>query len=179
MEELWKPVVGFEGFYEVSDHGRVRSVDRVVAHKTGGRLTLKGRLMVGTRLNAGKYPLVNLWKDGRQHPRYVHSLVLEAFVGPRPEGFDACHQDGSRDNNHVANLRWDTRKANLADAFTHGTFLHGEKAPWSKLTLDQVMCIRGDKRSARLIAQEYGVCRQAIDDVRNGKNWSRAIAEAA
>jgi hypothetical protein len=119
--EQWKPVVGFEGLYEVSDFGRVRSMERIVPHATGGRLTLPMRILVGSKRAQQKYPMVNLWRMNKQHAKYVHALVLEAFVGPRPPKHDACHADGSKDNNSLSNLRWGTRKENMQDAVRHGT----------------------------------------------------------
>jgi hypothetical protein len=124
-QERWLPVVGFEGLYEVSSLGLVRSLPRVVPHRTGGRLALPGRILTGSRRATRMYPMVNLWRDNRQHARYVHALVLEAFVGPRPHGCDACHFDGCVTNNRADNLRWDTRKANMADAMRHGTTTKG------------------------------------------------------
>lgn len=121
-QERWLPVVGFDGLYEVSDLGRVRSLARVVPHRSSGRLTLPERVMAGSRRATRKYQMVNLWKDGRQHAKYVHALVLEAFVGPRPPGYDACHYDGCVTNNRLDNLRWDTRSANMIDAMRHGTW---------------------------------------------------------
>lgn len=123
--EKWRPVIGFEGLYEVSDEGRVRSLPRVVPHRSGGRLTLSGRVLVGSRRATRGYPMVNLWKDNTQHARYVHALVLEAFVGPRPASADACHADGSVDNNRLTNLRWGSRSENMADAIRHGTTTRG------------------------------------------------------
>jgi hypothetical protein len=119
--ERWKPVVGFEGLYEVSDMGRVRSVARVVPHKTSGHLTIPERILIGSRRAQMKYPMVNLWAGNKQHAKYVHALVLEAFVGPRPQKHDVCHFDGSKDNNRLSNLRWGTRKENMQDAVRHGT----------------------------------------------------------
>lgn len=123
--ERWLPVRGFEGLYEVSSLGRVRSIARVVPHRTGGRLTLPERVLVGSRRGKRRYHMVNLWKENIQHARYVHFLVLEAFEGPRPGRLDGCHGDGSVDNNRADNLRWDTRKGNMADAIRHGTTTKG------------------------------------------------------
>lgn len=118
--ERWLPVVGFEGLYEVSDQGRVRSMARVVPHKKSGRLTVPERILKGGKNTASQYCMVSLWRNNAQHQCYRHSLVLEAFVGPRPPKHDACHADGTRDNNCVGNLRWGTRAENMQDAKRHG-----------------------------------------------------------
>jgi NUMOD4 motif/HNH endonuclease len=114
--EQWRPVVGYEGLYEVSDRGRVRSLDTVdsLGRKHAGQIR---KLTIATN----GYMQLALNRDGHKRIHRVHRLVLEAFVGPAPEGADGCHADGSRDNNHVSNLRWDTRSANLLEAVEHGT----------------------------------------------------------
>lgn len=106
--ETWKPVVGCEGFYEVSNEGRVRSS--------------RGRISGGWM--SGKYRMVSLGKAG---PRQVHVLVLEAFVGKRPEGMDGCHNDGDPGNNRVENLRWGTRSSNILDTVRHRTHYSASK----------------------------------------------------
>lgn len=110
--EQWRPVVGYEGLYEVSDLGRVRSLPR---YGTIGKL-----LKPGTAKRGG-YLYVNLCRDGRPLNRTIHVLVAEAFLGPRPEGFDVRHLDGNRLNCARANLAYGTRSENNLDAVRHGT----------------------------------------------------------
>lgn len=112
--ERWLPVVGYEGYYEVSDRGRVRSLDRIDG---------QGRNWPGAMRKIsdnGAYLSTSLWKNGRAITRRVHLLVLDAFVGPAPEGMEACHNDGNGKNNHLENLRWDTHSSNLHDVVRHG-----------------------------------------------------------
>ena len=118
-QERWLPVPGYEGFYEVSDHGRVRSVDRVVVAGSGERKFAGRVLRLGT--NRHGYMLVALRKPGIQKSKRAHRLVLEAFVGPCPEGMAACHENGDKLDNRLSNLRWDTTSSNLYDAVRHGT----------------------------------------------------------
>lgn len=114
--EKWLPVVGFEQAYEVSDHGNVRSIDRV---NTRG-FRMKGKQLT-LKTDAYGYKAVTLSWGNKPHTRKVHHLVLEAFVGPRVEGSECLHADGVRDNNHVSNLRWGTHLENEADKAAHGT----------------------------------------------------------
>jgi len=118
MRELWTPVPGHLG-YEVSDQGRVRSVTRRVQRKNGSYL-LTGRVLKQSRSGTpGKdYPAVYM---GRGNSRTVHRLVLEAFVGPCPQGLEACHNNGNRYDNRLENLRWDTASNNQRDKRRHGT----------------------------------------------------------
>jgi hypothetical protein len=80
--------------------------------------------------------------DGTSHQRQVHRIVLEAFIGPCPAGMEACHNNGVRSDNRLDNLRWDTRKNNLADRVRHGTVNRGERHGRSKLSAEQVRQLR-------------------------------------
>lgn len=111
-EEVWVPIGGYEGSYEVSDAGRVKSLPR--------RSRLQEKILSGHR-DKGGYRVVNLSRNSKSRPRRVHQLVLLAFVGPCPDGHEACHNDGDPGNNSVSNLRWDTKSANALDKVTHGT----------------------------------------------------------
>ena len=115
--EKWLPVVGYEGIYEVSDLGRVRGVDRITAKGAFKKGAMKA-IQIG---KSHGYPVVSLSKGGREKTRTIHTLVLSAFVGPRPDDFEACHNNGIRNDARLSNLRWDTRSANQSDKRTHGT----------------------------------------------------------
>lgn len=114
--ERWLPVAGYEGIYEVSDLGRARSLARRDArgHVRRGKL-------LAPRTNARNRLAVALYRDRVRTDVQIHRLVLEAFVGPRPEGLEGCHWNGDPTDNRLVNLRWDTRKANSADSVRHGT----------------------------------------------------------
>lgn len=120
MIETWLPVVGFEGLYEVSDHGRVRSMDR--RRRTGaGFRTVRGRLLAPSVHVRGGYLYVTLNRPGRKFHRKVHYLVCSAFNGPRPADLPHCrHLDGDHLNNVPGNLAWGTPSQNLYDTVAHG-----------------------------------------------------------
>ena len=119
-EEEWRTVAGFEGYYEVSSLGRVRSIDREVEDGRRRLRRLKGRVL-NPGLQTSGYRQVHLMRDGVDTPSLVHRLVLIAFSGPPPEGAVACHGNGDRGDNRAANLRWGTMQENTADAVEHGT----------------------------------------------------------
>lgn len=123
MIETWLPVIDYEGLYEVSDYGRVQSLDRWVPDGRNGR-NLKGRILTPGPCIGGKYLSVNLSKNGVQHTVLVQYLVLESHVGPRPPGLEACHRDDDGHNNWLYNLRWDTRKSNISDREKNGNPHH-------------------------------------------------------
>lgn len=115
-DEEWRPVVGYEGKYLVSNLGRVKSVERL--DTLGRRTPAQDK---STRLGKVGYPVVSLWSEGVGKTHTVHTLVSEAFIGPRPKGYDVAHEDGTRTNNKVENLRYKTRQENLLDAVNHKT----------------------------------------------------------
>lgn len=121
--ERWMPVVGFEGLYEVSDCGNVRSLDR---------LDRRSRRVNGVSMTPGdkgktEHLKVDLRSFGRRRSILVHRLVLEAFDGPCPEGMECRHLDGDPTNNRLANLRWGTRSENNLDRVAHGTHHQARK----------------------------------------------------
>lgn len=121
MEE-WKPVPGHEGSYEVSSEGRVRSLDREIVRSNGHTYALKGKVLAQIVSLHGRKQ-VNL--SGKT--RLVHQLVLEAFVGPRPEGTECCHYDDDRGNNRLSNLRWGTSSENELDKVRNGNHRNARK----------------------------------------------------
>lgn len=118
--ELWLPVVGFEGWYEVSSHGHVRSIDRVIQCVAGPDQRHPSVILRPAPGPRG-HLVVGLYKCNESIHRTIHTLVLRAFAGPPPPGMEGCHWDGNPANNHLDNLRWDTRSANTLDRVRHGT----------------------------------------------------------
>lgn len=127
-EEAWKPVLGFEGLYEVSDQGNVRSLNRTIPHGNGSSVrSLQGRTLQATPNQRG-YLTVALWADGAERRKLVHRLVLEAFLGPCPDGMEGCHRDGNRTDNRLARLRWDSHSENMRDVNRYGVHHHTAKS---------------------------------------------------
>jgi hypothetical protein len=125
--EEWQSVVGAELGYEVSTHGRVRSIDRIVlsVSKSGKLVQTPHR---GKLLNPvfNNYGYLTVWirppdQVCKRRRMQIHRLVTAAFVGPCPAGMEVCHNDGDRSNNHLWNLRYDTRSGNHLDKVRHGT----------------------------------------------------------
>lgn len=118
--ERWRPIDGYEGYYEVSDQGRVRSLDRQVLGPRGDYINLRGRLMTPVAQASGHLN-VNLSKSNVQKSYRVHRLVLLAFGPPIPGSeYQVMHIDDDPTNNHVKNLRWGTCTDNMRDMCSKG-----------------------------------------------------------
>lgn len=178
--EHWREIAGFEGLYEVSDHGRVRGVPRLVdvpaSSRSPAHVRQVSERILGTARDASGYPQANLWKDGKGSVRRVHALVLEAFVAPRPPGAFCCHRDGSRTNNRADNLYWGSALENHLDAKRHGTFRTGEAHGSARLTNRDVQAMRDlDGKVPRgLIAQRFGISATHASGILNGRYWRTA-----
>ena len=111
IQETWRPVVGYGGYYEVSDRGQIRSL-----HTPARRILKPGTLKPSGHLH------VDLWVNGTGTTKLVHHLVLEAFDKPRPPGAECRHLNGNpADNRWPQNLVWGTHSENQRDAVRHGT----------------------------------------------------------
>ena len=111
-EEIWKPIQGYEGYYEISSHGNVKSLDRTIKSKTGWTRFCPKRKM--TAREAGKgYLIVGLSKNGITSSVSIHRATLSVFRGSCPEGCEGSHIDGDKTNNRIDNLLWETHKENM------------------------------------------------------------------
>lgn len=118
--ETWRPVLGYEGLYEASDKGRVRSVARRSWHPNGYWRNMPSRELRPS-INRGGYPTVVLCRDGERWTVGVHRLVAEAFLGPRPDGMAVCHGNDIKTDNRIENLRFDTWSSNQEDRVRLGS----------------------------------------------------------
>lgn len=183
--EKWLPVVGWEWGYEVSNYGRVRSINRVVEQKCrwGGTQIrrIPGKIM---RQHSSKqkhcYGRMSVGLGGgdmapsRQKTRLVHQLVLEAFVGQRPDGLECRHIDGNPTNNNLGNLEYGTPKENSIDKVRHGTVIRGEKSKASKLTDADVLEIRNLVGYVLYddIAARFGISIAQVSRIKNRHRWA-------
>ncbi|MBM6630328.1 HNH endonuclease [Mammaliicoccus vitulinus] len=156
--EEWKDVVGYEGLYEVSNMGNVRSIKFKEERILKQFVNTNGRLQVG------------LSKDGKKYNKYPHSLVAESFIGERPEGYDVCHLDGDYTNNKLTNIRYDTGSENQIDFYRQG-----KKSNTGKLSIEQVLEIRRlyatGKYTLKELAKEFNVSLMNISYIVNRKTF--------
>ena len=126
MREQWTPAPGYEGIYEVSDQGNVRSLDRFVDNGQGGTSRLKGKTLKPGSTPTG-YLFVYLCVEGKPKRFYVHRLVMAAFVGNAPPEHEVCHWNDIKTDNRLENLRYGTRSENRRDLIRNGRHAKVEK----------------------------------------------------
>lgn len=169
-DEVWRDVFGYEGCYQVSNLGNVKSLPN---QRRKTELILKCAKKPPTG-----YLVVNLSKNGIAKTHHVHELVLRAFVGERPSGFVACHCNGDAANNSVENLRWDTQLSNIADKVIHGTAQFGESNSMAKFSAETITEVklalkeRQYRGAISEIAREFGLLPQTVSKIKNGIRWA-------
>ena len=166
-EEEWKQIPDYEGFYEASDFGRVRSViDR--------RNTFAGKILKPSISNSG-YTCVGLSKNGNKRSFLVHRLIIATFIGCCPNGKQVNHKDGDKTNSRLENLEYVTPHENKLHAFATGLESNkGENHSQSKLTKEDIYEIRrciGEETRLEL-AERFNVTRTHIGLIVRGKTWT-------
>lgn len=174
MSVEYKEIPGFEG-YRVGDDGSVWSLWKRGKGEAGSNWVIGNDwnlMKLGKDLDG--YPQVKF--AGERKTKKVHNLVLQIFVGKRPVGMQACHNNGNPSDNSIRNLRWDTPKNNQADRFIHMTDNLGSKNGRSKLTEDQVRQIKVKHKlgqSGSSLSKEFNMHRSVICKICNGSLWGQ------
>ena len=173
MDESWRPVLGYEGLYEVSDQGRVRSVGREVMRSNGRKHTVAPKVRKPAKMPKG-HLRVTLIRDAELQTFTVHGLVLTAFRGERPHGAVTRHLNGDPSDNRLVNLEWGTGSQNQYDAVAHGAHYLSSKTH----------CIRGHRLEAPNLVRVPGrrvcrACRREHDSSRHdGRPFDPKRADA-
>lgn len=172
MQEIWRPIPGYEAVYEISNQGRVRSLDRSHGKRFFNGKTLK------CRRGSGGYLYLGLSLSGAQWTVKVHRLVAAAFCEKR-EGCNVVnHLDGVKTNNYSSNLEWTTNSGNTQHAVCTGLMKHpvGQESSTAKINNSQLFEIRKlllDGTQHATIAATYGVSVATITGIKSGKRWSK------
>lgn len=173
--EVWKDVQGYKGYYQVSNMGRVRSLDRWIPRMDVLNFRLmKGRILKSTYVGNG-YPQVNLSKKGKVKICDIHRLVLEAFVGTCPDSMECRHIDGDKSNAKLSNIKWGTPVQNQKDRNKHGTCNSGDRNGHAKLSWEKVLWIRRKyatgKYTQMYLARKVRISPSVVSLIVNMKAW--------
>ncbi len=156
MSEEWRDITGYEG-YQVSDLGRVRSLDRIVPYGKGSSKRLKGKILKPSDYKSRPYQAIPLSVESKPKLYRVHRLVTRAFLGPCPDGYEVCHGPHGKLDNRLSNLSYGTKSQNQLDRYRDGT-------------INNKPIRRSDGKeypSATIAERETGVCRKSISAVCN------------
>lgn len=182
-EETFLPISGWEGLYEVSNLGRVRSLPRVVRRHDGTIQSFKGGIMTPIKMTVG-YVCARLSDtvNGRRERASIHRLVATAFH-PNPNNLPQVnHLNAIRDDNRAVNLEWTDARGNILHAWKIGNMsqaklytARGEESVKAKLTEQQVYEIK-DRLAAgettRSIAKRYSIGKTSVSRILHGKSWA-------
>lgn len=171
MSEIWKDIPGYEGRYQVSDQGRVKSLARTYASRSkNGKIfyrRLQERIMrPGTNSSQIPYLYVTFYPEKQNF--LIHRLVLLAFKGPCPVGMEVRHLDSNHLNNNLSNLAYGTHSENMGDSLRNGKTCR-------KLTEKQVLEIKKRIASGEpnlRICGDYGVSDVVISNIKLGRTYS-------
>lgn len=170
MEEIWKDIPGYEGLYQASNKGQIRSLDKDVWNGHA-YYRVPGRILRPKTKNT-RYKQLVLRKNNKAKTFTVHKLVCLTFNGDkRCGGSIVCHKDGDSFNNCAENLYWATHKKNSQDMIEHGNSRQGKKARHVKLTEKEVLEIFHSDNSQEFLAKKYNVTRGAISSIKIGRGW--------
>lgn len=174
MNEVWRAIPGYEGLYEASTEGRIRSLDRLITGKNGVTKRFSGRVLKPVKQNAG-YLALGLSKDGIVTTTLVHRIIATTFIenpGNLPE---VNHKDGVKDNNALTNLEWMSRVRNIRHAMGMGLIQGlGENNPAAKLSDSDARAIKELSRYClhpKELAAVFGVKPSTITDIQLERSW--------
>jgi hypothetical protein len=191
LNEIWKDIKGYEGFYQVSNLGKIKSLDRNIIIKNGRHRFFKGRLLQ-LNYDIDGYFMVCLCMPGKtQFSCNVHKLVAKAFVEGYKEGLVVNHKDGNKENNVSTNLEWVTVAENNKHAIDTGLLnphkskpqnsYKGENHPMSKLLEQDVKEIRKMALEGiphKEIAKKFGICKERVCAIKKGRVWKHILDES-
>jgi hypothetical protein len=175
QDEIWLSISGFEGIYEISNKGRVKSLFRQFIRSNGCVQTIQERI-IRQRNHPNGYLMVSLSNRGIYTHFLVHRIVAKAFIGEEPAGHEVAHNDGIKTNNCVENIRYALPIDNTADNYGHGKIKFGIQNSASKINDEQALNIFNDERKQHLIAKDYGVSQTLISAIKTKKVWVKAVS---
>lgn len=175
MDEIWKPVVNYEGYYEVSNKGNVRSVDRYI--RTGKYyflIFLKGKNLKVNLRKRDNRRFVNLKKHGSSNKKQISKLVAESFIGKIPNGFYVLHKNDDLSDDSLDNIYIGTPKENSRDCKINGKerYCYGNKHGLNKLSKEQIKNIlkmKNENITQREIGEIFNISQSYVSELLNSK----------
>lgn len=171
MIEIWKPIINYEGLYEISNYGKIKRFNRDKRYKSF-------KILKPQKTNKYGHKHIDLTKNNIRDSHLVHRLVLETFVGPCPLGMECRHLDGNPSNNRLDNLRWGTRLENMQDTIKHGTnFIKARGSKHRRAKLNEwkvrvIIRLLGDGyMTQQEIAKIFNISRPIISRIKNNITW--------
>lgn len=168
-DEIWLPVVGFVGLYEVSNLGRIRSLPR--PGRINPNRLYGGKMLSPVPLKKDGYLVVSLCGTALKVQHGLHQVVAQAFYGLPPDGYVCCHNNGIKEDCRSENLRWGTLLDNSNDKALHGTLPLGSDSPNSKLNEHQVKIIRESPENTVELGRRFGVSNVTIGRIKKRITW--------
>lgn len=172
-EEIWKDIKGFEGTYQVSSLGRVKSLERYVYGRTDRSSRIHKERILRPGLTDRGYLQVRLSLNNKSTSYSIHKLTAIAFIANKENKLTINHINGIKTDNRVSNLEWSTHSENIKHAFETGLSKapNGERNGLSKLNSTQVIDIRNSNERSTVLAKIYNVTRSNIYAIRKRKSW--------
>lgn len=170
LTEEWRTIDGFEGLYEICIDGRVRSWK---TPGNRGRSESPREIVIKTDRINRRY--VTLYERRVSHNRFIHTLIMACFVGPRPSGLEICHYNGDSTDNRVENLRYDTHVANMADRDRHGRTQLCGLVRLNESQVREIRSARADGTPVKILAAQYGVVEPTISRIATGARWAHLV----
>lgn len=175
LKEEWKDIINYEGIYQASTHGRIRSLDRYIRCGKSSERYLEGRILRQFKSKKG-YLELGLYKDSKHKTHKVHRLVLTAFDRPPKTGEECNHKDGNKSNNHIENLEWCTHiqnmrhKDNIIGKHNRGE-RHGRHEITEQGVRDARDLLKEGKLNQKQIAEIFNVSQGIISCIKSGRTW--------
>lgn len=177
-EEIWKSVIGYEGYYSVSSLGRLRGETREINCKDRRHSYIRPQYIKKVCLCSNKrYLNADLYKNGKVKRIGVHQLVARAFIGKQKKRMEVCHINGISTDNRLCNLKYGSHSDNMRDAFNQGKMPQGDSHPSAKLNTEQVKEIYLSTLPYKDLINKYGVSKNTIVCIKNRKIRKGATEE--